>query len=171
MTMTTSTTTTDDHDDTATKPWRRGVRERRQRIGMARRDRGSVSIWLAASGLVMIILVGLAVDLGGKVGAQQRAQDVARQAARAGGQQLQAAGAVRGDGVTVDPYAAQRAARTYLAGSGMTGTASVVNGQTVHVTTTATYECTFLGIIGLSSFTVHGAADSRTTRSVDGVEQ
>jgi Flp pilus assembly protein TadG len=119
----------------------------------------------------MIILVGLAVDLGGKVGAQQRAQDVARQAARAGGQQLQAAGAVRGDGVTVDPYAAQRAARTYLAGSGMTGTATVVDGQTVHVTTTATYECTFLGIIGLSSFTVHGTADSRTTRSVDGVEQ
>jgi Flp pilus assembly protein TadG len=138
---------------------------------MARRDRGSVSIWLAASGMVMIILVGLAVDLGGKVGAQQRAQDVARQAARAGGQQLQAAGAVRGDGVTVDPYAAQRAARTYLAGSGMTGTATVVAGQTVHVTTTATYQCTFLGIIGLSSFTVHGAADSRTTRSVDGVEQ
>ena len=138
---------------------------------MARRDRGSVSIWLAASGLVMIILVGLAVDLGGKVGAQQRAQDVARQAARAGGQQLQAAGAVRGDGVTVDPYAAQRAARTYLAGSGMTGTATIVDGQTVHVTTTATYECTFLGIIGLSAFTVHGAADSRTTRSVDGVER
>ena len=138
---------------------------------MARRDRGSVSIWLAASGLVMIILVGLAVDLGGKVGAQQRAQDVARQAARAGGQQLQAAGAVRGDGVIVDPYAARRAAETYLAGSGMTGTASLVDGQTVHVTTTATYECTFLGIVGLSSFTVHGAADSRTTRAVDGVER
>ncbi len=134
-------------------------------------DRGSVSIWLAASGLVMIVLVGLAVDLGGKVGAQQRAQDVARQAARAGGQQLQAAAAVRGDGVTVDPSAGRRTAQTYLAGSGMTGTASLVDGQTVHVTTTATYECTFLGIIGLSSFTVHGAADSRTTRSVHGVER
>ena len=138
---------------------------------MALHDRGSVSIWLAASGVVMIILVGLAVDLGGKVGAQQRAQDVARQAARAGGQQLQTPGAIRGDGVTVDPYAAQRAAQTYLAGSGMTGTASVVDGQTVHVTTTATYESTFLGIIGLSSFTVHGVADARADLAVDGVEQ
>ena len=138
---------------------------------MALHDRGSVSIWLAASGVVMIILVGLAVDLGGKVGAQQRVQDVARQAARAGGQQLKAAGAIRGDAVTVDPYTARQAAETYLAGSGMPGTASVMNGQTVHVTTTATYECTFLGIIGLSSFTVHGAADSRTTRSVHGVER
>src|SRR6478609_1098830 len=167
--MTTSTTSTTSTSGTTTRPpvpERRGVRER-NRVGLGRRDRGSVSIWLAASGLVMIILVGLAVDLAGKVGAQQRAQDVARQAARAGGQQLQAAGAVRGDGVTVDPYAARQAAQTYLAGSGMTGTASVVDGQTVHVTTTATYECTFLGIIGLSSFTVHGTADSRTTRSVD----
>ena len=163
--MTTRTTTR------PPSPERRGTRERGHDVRTARRDRGSVSIWLAASGLVMIILVGLAVDLGGKVGAQQRAQDVARQAARAGGQQLQAGGAIRGDGLTVDPYAAQRAAQTYLAGSGMTGTASVVNGQTVHVTTTATYECTFLGIIGLSSFTVHGVADSRTTRSVDGVEE
>ena len=46
-----------------------------------------------------------------------------------------------------------------------------LDGLKMHVTTTATYECTFLGIIGLSSFTVHGTADSRTTRSVDGVEQ
>ena len=170
MTMTTSTTSTTSTTTRPPAPERRGIPERNQ-IGLGRRERGSVSIWLAASGLVMIILVGLAVDLGGKVGAQQRAQDVARQAARAGGQQLQAAGAIRGDGVTVDPTAARRAAQTYLAGSGMTGTASVVGGQSVNVTTTATYECTFLGIIGLSAFTVHGAADSRTTRSVDGVER
>ena len=44
----------------------------------------------------MIILVGLAVDLGGQVHAQQHARDVAAQAARAGGQQLQAGRAIRG---------------------------------------------------------------------------
>lgn len=137
----------------------------------ADRERGSISIWMVTGGLVMIILVGLAVDLGGKVSAQQRAQDVARQAARAGGQQLQAATAVRGQGAVLDPYAARQAAHTYLAGSGVSGSAAIIDGQTVRVSTTGTYDCKFLGIIGISGFTVHGQADSRTARSVGGVQQ
>ena len=52
------------------------------------RDRGSITVWLALSAVVMIILVGVAVDLCGQVYAKQRCQDIAAQAARAGGQQL-----------------------------------------------------------------------------------
>ena len=52
------------------------------------RARGSISIWLVTTGFAMIVLVGLAIDLGGQVHAQQRARAVADQAARTGGQQL-----------------------------------------------------------------------------------
>jgi hypothetical protein len=56
------------------------------------RERGSVSIWIATSGLVMIILVGLAVDLGGQVHAQQHARDVAAQAVPRGSGDRSASG-------------------------------------------------------------------------------
>ena len=147
------------------------MRTQLRRLIRGNRERGSISLWLATSGLVMIVLVGLAVDLSGQVYAQQHARDVARQAARAAGQQLQGPTAVRGDGAFADPYAAQQAAQTYLAGSGLTGSATIINGQTVRVDTTDSYRTKFLSIIGITGFTVHGEADSRITRSVGGVEQ
>ena len=70
----------------------------------------------------MIMLVGLAVDLGGQVHAQQRAHDVAAQAARAGGQQVQAAPAIAGRAtLSVDVAAARSAAQDYLAAAGVDG--------------------------------------------------
>ena len=42
-----------------------------------RDERGSISLWMVTSSFVMMVLVGLAVDLGGQVHAQQRARDVA----------------------------------------------------------------------------------------------
>jgi hypothetical protein len=60
-------------------------------------ERGSISIWVVTATIVMMTLVGLAVDLGGQVHAQQRAHDVAAQAARVGGgQQVEAGPAVEG---------------------------------------------------------------------------
>ena len=135
------------------------------------RERGSVSIWLATASFVMIILVGLAVDLGGQVQAQQHARDVAGQAARTGGQQLQAAKAIRGQGVYANTAQASSAARAYLASSNVTGTVSIQGGDTVVVTTTAQYQTKFLGIIGLNTMTVRGAAESRIVRAVGGVER
>ncbi|MDN5759856.1 MAG: pilus assembly protein TadG-related protein [Tomitella sp.] len=135
------------------------------------RDRGSVSIWLATASFVMIILVGLAVDLAGQVHAQQHARDVAAQAARAGGQQLQAAKAIRGQGVYANPSQAAASARAYLAASGLTGNVSIQGGDTVVVTTTERYPTKFLGIIGLNSMTVKGKAESRVVRAVGGVER
>jgi len=144
---------------------------RRCVLGVEPTEQGSISIWIATSGLVMILLVGLAVDLGGQVHAQQYARDVARQAARAGGQQLQASLAVRGLAAQTDPGPAVAAARAYLAAADVTGTASLRGGDTVIVTTSATYDTTFLGLIGISQLTVTGAAESRVARTVGGVEQ
>src|SRR5688500_18155117 len=86
-----------------------------------RDERGSVSIWLVTSSFVMIMLVGLAVDLGGQVHAQQRARDVAAQAARTGGQQVLASAAIQGDPLSVDVAAARTAAREFLATADVAG--------------------------------------------------
>jgi len=70
-----------------------------------RGERGSISIWLAVSSFVMMMLVGLAVDLGGQVHAKQRAHNIAAEAARTGGEQVQAAPAIKGEYVAVDAVA------------------------------------------------------------------
>ena len=75
-----------------------------------RQERGSISIWLVTTGFAMIVLVGLAVDLGGQVHAQQHARAVADQAARTGGQQLRRPVAVRGQGLVADTHLARQAA-------------------------------------------------------------
>ena len=142
-----------------------------KRRGERRGERGSVSIWIATSGLVMIILVGLVVDLSGQVHARQYARDVAAQAARAGGQQLRAPLAVRGLAAQTDPGPAIAAARAYLAAAEVTGAASLRGGDTVIVTTSTIYHTKFLGLIGINQLTVTSAAESRIARTVGGVQR
>jgi len=136
-----------------------------------RDERGAISVWFATASLVMIILVGMAVDLGGKVHTQQRARSVAAQAARTGAQQLQGATAVRGEDLRVDIAAAKSAAQDYLRAAGVNGTATVTGGDTLVVTTTDSYDSKFLGIIGLDSMQVTGEASARLIRSEGGIEQ
>ncbi len=136
----------------------------------AGRERGSISAWLALSSIVMIMIVGVAVDLTGQVHAQQHARDVASQAARAGGQQLQAGQAIRGHGVAADPYQAAAAARTYLSTAGVDGTVNVA-GDTIVVHTSDTYRTQFLSIVGINSMRVTGEGQARVVRAVGGVEQ
>jgi Flp pilus assembly protein TadG len=132
-------------------------------------ERGSVTIWMITTAMSMMLLVGLAVDLGGQVQAKERAQDIAVEAARAGGQQLQGGPGVLGQGAVVDPAAAVAAAGTYIAGvPDVTGNATVT-GTRVVVDTTSTYQTTFLAIIGIQAMTVTGHAEVQTTRAVEGV--
>ena len=78
-------------------------------VGRARGDSGSVSVWAVMFGIVAIMLVGIAVDFGGRVVAQQEAADVARQSARAGGQPLDRASAMQGRGGSTSPEQAAAA--------------------------------------------------------------
>jgi Flp pilus assembly protein TadG len=126
---------------------------------------------MVTAAVAMIILAGLAVDLGGQVLTRQHASNVAAQAARAGGQQLQPGMAIRGKGVRTDPARAAAAGRAYLAASDVTGTVQLRGGTTVIVHTTATYYTKFLSIIGIERMQVTGSAESRTVRAVDGVER
>ena len=139
---------------------------------MEPKERGSVTVWLALASFVMIVVVGLAVDLTGQVHAQQRARDLAAQAARVGGQQINTPRAIRGLGLETNAGAAVAAANAYLAGAGVTGSVSIQNGgTTLIVRTHDTYHTKFLGIIGLGSMAVSGEAEARVARAVGGVEE
>lgn len=136
-----------------------------------RDERGSISVWLVTASFVMIMLVGLAVDLGGQVHAQQRAHDIAAQAARAGGQRIQAPAAIEGRSVEVDLAAARTAAKEYLAAAHVEGTVEITGGDTVTVTVTDHYDPQFLGAIGISDLAVTGEASARVVRTIGGTEQ
>ncbi len=137
----------------------------------SRDERGSISVWFATAALAMIILVGMAVDLGGKVHTQQQARSAAAQAARTGAQEVQGSTAVRGEDLCVDLTAAKTAAMDYLRAAGVKGTVRVVDGDTLIVTTTDTYTSKFLGIIGLDTMQVTGEASARLIRAEGGIER
>lgn len=136
-----------------------------------RDERGSISVWFATASLPMVILIGMTVDLGGKVHAQQHARSVAAQAARTGAQEVQGPAALRGDDLRIDATAAKAAAQDYLRAAGVNGTVTVSGGDTLIVRTTDTYSSKFLGVIGLDSMKVTGEASARLIRAQGGTEQ
>ncbi|MGL5825269.1 MAG: pilus assembly protein TadG-related protein [Nocardioides sp.] len=140
-------------------------------IPAGRGEDGVISAWFATAALVMIILVGMTVDLGGKVHAQQRARSAAAQAARTGAQEVQGPAAVRGEDLRVDVAAARTAAVGYLRAAEVNGTVTLTGGDTLVVRTTDTYDPKFLTIIGLGAMRVTGQASARLIRVQGGVEQ
>lgn len=139
---------------------------------MTRRDnRGSLTIWMATASFAMTVLVGLAVDLGGQVHAQQRAHDLAAQAARAGGEEVQPAPAIEGAYVRIDAAAAKAAAADYLTAARVEGTVDVAGGTTLTVHVTDTYRPRFLTVLGIDRLPVSGSATARLVRSLGGTER
>lgn len=134
-------------------------------------ERGSISAWAAISAVGLILCLGLAVDLGGRVHTLQRAHDIAQQAARAGGQALNEANAIRGDVLAVDVAGAKQEAYRYLDGATTSGSVEVTDGTRVTVTVTDTYDTVVLGVIGINSLDVTATATARTVRTMGGTEQ
>ena len=134
-------------------------------------ERGSITVWMALASFVMIFLVGLAVDLGGQVHAHERADDVAAQAARAGGEEVEGAAAIQGLELTINPAAARAAAQRYLDVAGVDGTVSIRNGNTITVTVHDRYDPQFLGLIGINRLDVSGTATARLIRTIGGSQQ
>lgn len=124
-------------------------------------DRGGVTVFVAISVVALIGIIGVAVDGGSKMRATERADYIAGEAARAGGQAIDPADAINGTAITVDPQAATAAARAYLRSADATGTVSISsNGKRLTVTVTGAYETTFLSAVGIGSLPVtgHGTA-------------
>ena len=149
----------------------KGAHDARGRNRRMRDERGSISIWMATSSFIMIVVVGMAVDLGGQVHTQQQARNVAAQAARTGAQEVQASTAVRGEVPQASISDAKAAAYSYLAQAGVEGAVSVRGGDTIVVQVSDTYDCAFLSIINLDSMRVTGEASARMIRTEGGIEQ
>jgi hypothetical protein len=79
-----------------------------------RRDRGSISLWVAATFVAVLAVVGLVADGGAKIRAGERADIVSAEAARA-------ASYASGGDQQARTGAAVTAARTILSRSGVTG--------------------------------------------------
>ena len=133
-----------------------------------RTDYGSITVWLALSSFVMVFLVGLAVDLGGQVHAQQRGHDLAAQAARTGGEEVQAAPAIEGQAADVDVAAARTAAQRYLDAAGVAGTVTVTGPNTITVTVHDSYRTKFLGLVGINHLDVTSTATAHLIRTLGG---
>jgi len=118
-------------------------------------ERGAIGVFLAVLVPGLLLIIGLAVDGGAKVAATQRANAIADEAARAGGQALDVSAALAGQ-IRVDPAAAVAAAQGYLDRNQVQGAVTVVDGDTLQVTTTISEPTTFLGLIGISTLTVEG---------------
>jgi Flp pilus assembly protein TadG len=125
------------------------------RLPQADAERGAIGVFLAVLVPGLLLIIGLAVDGGAKVAATQRANAIADEAARAGGQALDVSAALTGQ-VRVDPAAAVAAAQDYLSRTGVQGTVTVVDADTLQVSTTISEPTTFLGLIGISTLTVEG---------------
>jgi Flp pilus assembly protein TadG len=124
-------------------------------------DRGGVTVFVAVCVVALIGIIGVAVDGGGKMRATERADHVAGEAARAGGQAIDPTAAISGESIVVRPQDAIAAAQAYLRSVGATGTVSVsADGKTLTVHTTGTYATKFLPVVGIGSMPVtgHGSA-------------
>lgn len=119
-------------------------------------ERGSVSIAAAILVPALIIMLGLVVDGGGKVAAARRADAAAVAAVRFGGDAA-ASNLAAGQNPNTVAYTA---ARRYLNGTSGSYTVAV-QGRTLTVTTTETYNTVILQAIGMGSLQGHGEASAR----------
>ena len=126
-------------------------------------ERGRVSVFLAIALLAVLVIIGLVVDGAGRVRAMQRADNLAAEAARAGGQAIDVAAAIDGAPKVVDPETARDAAQRYLARlgePGVTGTAEPsADGRQLTVTVSITYDTAMLDLFGFAdSYVEQGTA-------------
>ena len=130
-------------------------------------DEGSITLFVCVAVLGLLVLAGLVVDGGAKVRALQRADRLAAEAGRAGGQAIDVRAAIPGNAPTVDSARAVRAAQAFLTTQGAHGQARVAEaGRAMVVDVTVSSPTVFLGLIGVNSLTVHGQSTVRLVRGV-----
>lgn len=137
----------------------------RRRRAWLRDESGQATAMWAVLVLAMLALGGLVYDGGQILTARRDASNAARQAARAGAQELSEQ-SLRAGGAVLDPVAADRAVREYLARQEMAPDSVVVTGTTVTVTVTVTRPALLLGIVGIESRTVSSTGSARSVRGV-----
>ncbi|MFB7471787.1 pilus assembly protein TadG-related protein [Kitasatospora sp. NPDC056184] len=153
----------------------RAVRRfRRARLGGplgGRTDRGAVSIFVAICAGGLVLVIALVVDAGGKLRLAERVDSYAQEAARVGGQQLDEAALLQGQGYKVQRAYVEEAANSYLRLYGLSTdrVEFLDDGATVEITVRAEYHPVLLGDLGKRKVTgkgratlVHGVKEAET---------
>jgi len=129
---------------------------------LLRDDRGSVSIFVAICLVALMGLIALVFDGVGKINAQERLDDIAAEAARAGAQGVDPTLAIPGTTIKVAPDRAITLADDYLRQYKLTGQVTVdPAGTEIDVQINSTYTPLFAGSIANLDLGVtgHGHAD------------
>ncbi|RZU72680.1 putative Flp pilus-assembly TadE/G-like protein [Micromonospora kangleipakensis] len=135
--------------------------------GWTVRESGRVSLFLAAAMTGVLVIIGLAYDGAGQLRSLQRADDLAAEAARSGGQMIDRARAIEGGPKEIDEASARTAVADYLAAArGVRGhevSFPVVDGEKqIQVRVRITYRRDLLGLFGFdNTVTVTGEATAR----------
>ena len=132
-----------------------------------RSDEGATELFVLVCVMAMLVALGLVVDGGGYMRAQDGAAWCAHQAARAGGQRLDM-DAAQSNGTVSSGQEAAEAAAQVVSASGMTGSTTIGADGSVTVECTTTYTTVVLGLVGLGTLPV---AEQATARPVRGISQ
>jgi hypothetical protein len=119
---------------------------------------GSIGAFVVLLLLALFALIGLVVDGGSAITAQQSAYNEAEQAARAGAGAV-SVDALRSGLVRIDQSGAVAAAEAFTVAAGHPGIATV-SGGTVHVQVHYRIPTEILGIVGISSLPVSASASA-----------
>ncbi|HEY0700850.1 MAG TPA: hypothetical protein VGD43_23965 [Micromonospora sp.] len=118
----------------------------------ASRDSGRVSVFVAIALFAVLVIIGLVVDGATRLSAMQVADNLAAEAARAGGQAIDEKSAIGGGPKEIDKVAAARAVDRYRRAAGVDGPPPefpVENGKTlIRVEVVFTYQPVMLSFFG-----------------------
>jgi Flp pilus assembly protein TadG len=124
-----------------------------------RDDSGRIAVYFAILMPAFIALLGLIIVGGNRIVALQRAENIAAEAARAGGQAISGPQAITGGAKVVDPTAAVNAAQSYISAAGATGTVTVAaDRQHLLVTVHINYDSGLPFGVGGGEWTATGTA-------------
>jgi Flp pilus assembly protein TadG len=148
----------------------------RARAGSSDRERGSITLMLAALSVALIALAGIVIDGGAKLRAAENADAVAQEAARAGAGIVNQSAAYSTGTLIVDQSQAIAAARAYLAAAAtaylpngsLYGTVAAQGRDSIRVTVTVTEPTSVLSIIGIDSMRSTGGATAELVTGVTG---
>lgn len=128
-------------------------------------QRGSVTLWTVIIVLGLMAVVGLVVDGGAQLRATQKADQLAREAARAAAQQLTPESLLGGKAVTIDQARARQAASSYIASSDASLAGVSVTSSRVTVRTSVRFTPVLLSSFGVGSVTVQGEGNAEVARN------
>ena len=135
-------------------------------------ERGSVTIWLVLAAAAMTMIVGLVVDLGGKV----HAMTTCPRCRRPGRPRCWGAGAGRSPPrcaatASVLLLERRRSSPPNLAAAHVQGTVTFVSPTTLRVQVTHSYQPIFLTLLGMAAIRIDGEATAYLARAVNGAQR